>query len=419
MWSCAAIRAELIVVQDGDVTSLIADARRSFGGLKHRLSGRRGPELRITRAPSVLSSVEDLVSRLTEEHGAENGYLLAQTLIDPSRVFLAREPSPNHLGFTLVRAFDTPSGERLAILECEQVRGNSRDGQPLVNGRGEVLDAGNEEAANAAIAAIYRATDGANGLVDRSCPLVLVFGGERRIMDAGVQSAAAAAGWRGEFFGRPESNFVGAKHAIAKRPVMVAVSSEALSHRPDVVAALQAASEESGANFTLLAGSDPGQAMRSLAAQLATAEITPGLFPDVAAAVSAAKAEFGALDFLAEAESSAEESPFCRPDDVYNGLRHMDTIVRRWRADELPGGFEAAFGELIAGYTADISDTAKTKYAQDYRREVGGEAIMLGPHLKFGRGTPKYCARIYWWVDHAQRRFVVGHVGKHLRDDSW
>ncbi len=97
----------------------------------------------------------------------------------------------------------------------------------------------------------------------------------------------------------------------------------------------------------------------------------------------------------------------------------MAEIIKRWRADALPGGFEPAFRELTGGYVADISDTARTKYRSEYERKIDGKTFLLGPHLKFGQGTAEYCARIYWWVDREQRRFVIGHIGVHLRDDSW
>jgi hypothetical protein len=38
--------------------------------------------------------------------------------------------------------------------------------------------------------------------------------------------------------------------------------------------------------------------------------------------------------------------------------------------------------------------------------------MLLGPHIRCSD------ARIYFLVDSTQRRVVVGHVGRHLRDQS-
>jgi hypothetical protein len=41
-----------------------------------------------------------------------------------------------------------------------------------------------------------------------------------------------------------------------------------------------------------------------------------------------------------------------------------------------------------------------------------GKAVLLGPHIRCNE------ARIYFFVDVADRCVVVGHVGRHLRDQS-
>ncbi len=42
---------------------------------------------------------------------------------------------------------------------------------------------------------------------------------------------------------------------------------------------------------------------------------------------------------------------------------------------------------------------------------------MLGPHLAWGN-SPDNALRIYLYLDRDNRAFVVGHVGRHLRDTS-
>jgi hypothetical protein len=43
---------------------------------------------------------------------------------------------------------------------------------------------------------------------------------------------------------------------------------------------------------------------------------------------------------------------------------------------------------------------------------------MLGPHFAHDVGSPSEILRIYWYADPDERVFVIGHVGRKLRDDS-
>jgi hypothetical protein len=79
--------------------------RKNFGTLRHRPTGRQGPELRVTRAASVLTPLESTLLAFAEEHGEPQAGLLARTLIDPARVFLVKKPTDHHVGFVLLSAF--------------------------------------------------------------------------------------------------------------------------------------------------------------------------------------------------------------------------------------------------------------------------------------------------------------------------
>jgi hypothetical protein len=135
-------------------------------------------------------------------------------------------------------------------------------------------------------------------------------------------------------------------------------------------------------------------------------------------AVRIAAAQSGHLVFLTEAFSSAADSPYQQPDRVLDALLRLGQIATRYAADDLPRGFRVAFDEAGLQFAVDISDTAKAKYGRHYERVVDGQLVMLGPHVKLGIGPPDSHVRVYFWVDEAGRRFYVGHVGKHLPDDS-
>ncbi|MEX2659580.1 MAG: hypothetical protein WD232_07780 [Acidimicrobiales bacterium] len=123
------------------------------------------------------------------------------------------------------------------------------------------------------------------------------------------------------------------------------------------------------------------------------------------------------LVVLPEAHTSAARSPFKRPLDVYAALVALDGITERWQRDDLPGGLAAAATEAGLPWRADISDTAKQRYAADYTVVYDGQPVVLGPHLAFGANAPPdRHVRVHLHLDKDRRRIVVGYAGKHLRD---
>ncbi len=121
----------------------------------------------------------------------------------------------------------------------------------------------------------------------------------------------------------------------------------------------------------------------------------------------------GHLVILPEAERSAAEWRFDRADLVELDLARLDTVAASWAAGALRGDFNAACRELGLDWVRDVSASAKQKYADDYRRSYKGRPIMLGPHF---RRDGRQLVRVYCYLDEEDRRVVVGHVGRHLRD---
>jgi hypothetical protein len=119
------------------------------------------------------------------------------------------------------------------------------------------------------------------------------------------------------------------------------------------------------------------------------------------------------LVILPEAERSAAEWRFDRADLVELDLARLDTVAASWAAGALRGDFSAACRELGLDWVRDVSLSAKQKYAEDYRRSYKGRPIMLGPHF---RRDGRQLVRVYCYLDEQDRRVVVGHVGRHLRD---
>jgi hypothetical protein len=119
------------------------------------------------------------------------------------------------------------------------------------------------------------------------------------------------------------------------------------------------------------------------------------------------------LVILPEAERSAAEWRFDRVDLVELDLARLDAVAADWAAGVLRTDFGAACRNQGLDWVRDVSASAKQKYADDYRRSYKGRPIMLGPHF---RRDGRQLVRVYCFLDEEDRRVVVGHVGRHLRD---
>jgi hypothetical protein len=140
---------------------------------------------------------------------------------------------------------------------------------------------------------------------------------------------------------------------------------------------------------------------------------TAGTNGNLGEVVRRAKETRSHLVILPEAERSATEWKFDRADLIELDLARLDTVAASWAAGALRGDFTAACRELGLDWVRDVSASAKQKYADDYRRSYKGRPIMLGPHF---RRQGRQLVRVYCYLDEDERRVVIGHVGRHLRD---
>lgn len=63
-------------------------------------------------------------------------------------------------------------------------------------------------------------------------------------------------------------------------------------------------------------------------------------------------------------------------------------------------------------FAADISDTAKHRFSDDYAINWHGETVYATPHIRCGD------IRIHFYLDRVRLQVVVAYVGRHLRDKS-
>jgi hypothetical protein len=152
-------------------------------------------------------------------------------------------------------------------------------------------------------------------------------------------------------------------------------------------------------------------------------EPLPGEPNSVLEAVQLAADRVQHLVLLDDAFESAEDSPFRRPQLVYDALLKLDELARLYAE---PGGVGESIGSIARQLGLDwIPATSDWGGPRGRHYEVAwkGKKFRLGPHIRLGTGAGAgSTARIYGFFfdgddDHA-RTFVVGHVGRHLPDST-
>ena len=140
-------------------------------------------------------------------------------------------------------------------------------------------------------------------------------------------------------------------------------------------------------------------------------------------AVERASARLEHLVLLPDAFESAEDSPFRRPQLVYDALLKLDELARLYAE---PGGIGESIGSVARQLGLDwIPDTTEWGGTRGRHYDVtwNGQKFRLGPHIRLGTGSGAgSTARIYGFFfdgdDQHGRTFVVGHVGRHLPDST-
>ena len=142
------------------------------------------------------------------------------------------------------------------------------------------------------------------------------------------------------------------------------------------------------------------------------------------AAVERAEALCPHLVFTESAFDSAQNSPFEDPGAILEALMTLEELAAmEAQPNGIGKGLSEAALELGLQWRGGISQTAATRYEQDYSCRWDGETILLGPHVCLGSGSGAgKIARIYLYRHESEnpedRRYVVGHVGRKLRDTT-
>jgi hypothetical protein len=136
----------------------------------------------------------------------------------------------------------------------------------------------------------------------------------------------------------------------------------------------------------------------------------------VAGAVKLA-ARFESIRFLPSAFESANESPYHAPASVYTAFETLDELALELDVGTLGQRLEDWLGERGVVYSPHESQPPMGRWGHERRSHDGPSEREIQGHLKFGAdGDPQYCLRIYTEWDSDERRWLIGHVGRHLRN---
>jgi hypothetical protein len=142
-------------------------------------------------------------------------------------------------------------------------------------------------------------------------------------------------------------------------------------------------------------------------------------FQTVLEATERAQADAQHLRFAPRALKVAGESPFRRPQEIYERLMILDRLAAEYCA----GGLGVRLGEralaLGLNWRSGISVTARRQYPDEYSCTYEGHTLDLGPHIVVGSAaSAELCARIYVHASDGtsglERGLIVGYIGRHL-----
>lgn len=143
----------------------------------------------------------------------------------------------------------------------------------------------------------------------------------------------------------------------------------------------------------------------------------------VSDAVIKARTDFSdSLTFLDPALDSAISSPFEQPRKVYQAFLAMHEVCLDWRKSlttgKSMGGLEQAFSKKGFDYKPHESATSMGKWGEEYKAMYDGHKVSIERHLALGKGGPKTCLRIHFYMDEEKKRFVIAHAGRHKTNTS-
>ncbi|MCO6416098.1 hypothetical protein JYK14_07935 [Siccirubricoccus sp. KC 17139] len=133
-------------------------------------------------------------------------------------------------------------------------------------------------------------------------------------------------------------------------------------------------------------------------------------------AVDFAAEDCPCLLFLDTSRSSADDSPFRRPQEIYEVLSMMNKVSGVWARNRGGGDLrqmlrDEGLGKRVSNF---ISQTSKGKWGDDYTFIYNGTSQIFEWHVTLGAGAADTCASIHFLPDQDCGKLVIAHVGRHL-----
>ncbi len=143
---------------------------------------------------------------------------------------------------------------------------------------------------------------------------------------------------------------------------------------------------------------------------------------DVREAVERAEGEFGGKELLFCLNSASKvDTQFERAEEAFSVLRWLATDYRSARIEGGMPNPDQSLREACAGWSfaPDNSYVAMSKYRDAYTAKgPNGRVYELGHHIRRGiRNNEKHTMRIAFAWDDADKRVVIGYIGKHQPND--
>lgn len=118
------------------------------------------------------------------------------------------------------------------------------------------------------------------------------------------------------------------------------------------------------------------------------------------------------LRFIPTAYRSAEKSIYTDPISVYDAFIALEDLAIA-RLTGSVGSIENWLKNRSIDYKAHESKTTRP----DRWFTVDGERVLMEEHLAFGTGTdPRHCLRVHMAWSDEEGKWLIGHVGEHLRN---
>ncbi len=123
---------------------------------------------------------------------------------------------------------------------------------------------------------------------------------------------------------------------------------------------------------------------------------------------------FTLLDFQPDLERRLNQRQYAPATNqrIFENLLELNNLAARLRRGDIEPHLFNTYCADKFNFAPSVSDNAINKFGSDYTIQWNGAAVQLGPHIRCND------ARIYFYIDTAARRVVIGHVGEHLRDKA-